>query len=408
MKKQLKIIWEKIKRGIWPFWSDDVQGAAVYYEDTGDLMGTVTEVIRNANGEVSGYRVRHDETGMVTSLSSEALQRTKRGLLFVPVWYSEALSLVKELEYASRHPGLRDVVAGAALTDNEMHDVATSDSELQHKIAHAQQVRRSLGQQLQQLEGKRREVREHLMELSERRLLQDISRRRFAEAIMDARRRAHILDLNMERCSDLLVRFDNIPFLPPQISPPETTQPEEDIMPLKDIMHNIPINVAVMDEEGIIRSVNEQFTQNLRYRPDEVKGKPLAALVVEGKQELTEVCHDGDSTACDVDFTIQDGRGNERYMFGRAMPVTDNGQGQVTALAFQEKMEESDAFRKMLTNQISHEFFNPLCIAQGYLYLLEEGKYGTLTPGQQRQVRSIAKNLKRIEHLVKQTVHVKP
>ncbi len=413
MKKQLKIYVEKIKQLIWPFWSSDPTGLPVYYEDTGDRMGTVTSVTRDASGEPSGYRVRHDDTGTVVTLSPGHLERTKRGLLFIPLWYVEGLELVRELEYAARHPALQDVVAGAGLVDSELHDVASVHPELREKIAHARQAQASLDQQRRELQRKRRDVRERLMELSEQRLLQDISRRTFAEAVTRARRRARILDYSMERCSDLLARLDAIPFLPDHTSPPETPepeepeQPEEDITPLRDIMHNIPISVAVMDREGVIRSVNEQFTDTLHYPPETVTGQPLTTLVVEGTPEFRAACSDGD-TPRDVEFTVQDGRGRERHMFGRAMQVTDNGHGPVVALAFQEKIEESDEFRKLLSTQISHEFFNPLCIAQGYLYLLEEGKYGSLTQEQQRQIRSVGKNLKRIEHLVKQTVQVEP
>lgn len=404
--KKLKMHVKKIKQIIWPFWGNDGEGAPVYYEDTGDRMGTVMEVIRDANGEPSGYRVRHDETGTVATLSAHNLERTNRGFLFVPLWYVEARDLVRELEYASRHPALQDIVSGATLTHSDLSRATSLDSELQQKIDHARQVRQALRQQMKELEQKRREVREHLMRLSELRLLQEMSRREFAEAVMDARRQTHILEFNIKRCSEVLTRLDSLPFLPRQMPPPDTFGSQEDITPLKNIMHNIPINVAVIDQRGIILSVNEQFTKNMHYEPEDVKGKPLSVLMVTESQHLTDLCRNG--TAQDVDFTMKDGRGKERHMFGRIMPVTDNGHEMVMALAFQEKIEESDEFRKLLTNQISHEFFNPLCIAQGYLYLLEEGKYGSLTPEQQRQIRSIAKNLKRIENLVKQTVNVKP
>ncbi len=109
----------------------------------------------------------------------------------------------------------------------------------------------------------------------------------------------------------------------------------------------------------------------------------------------------------DMEFTFTDGRGKKRKMFGRQLKIRNGGDG-INVIAFQEKLEEGEEFRKIFAKQISHEFFNPLCIAQGYLYLLEEGKYGELTEKQRQQVKSISQSLNRIEVLVKETLKVKP
>ena len=95
-------------------------------------------------------------------------------------------------------------------------------------------------------------------------------------------------------------------------------------------------------------------------------------------------------------------------MFGRYLNMKNGTEERIGILAFQEKLEEGEEFRKMFAKQISHEFFNPLCIAQGYIYLLEEGKYGKLSDQQKKQINAISKSLSRIEKLVKETIKVKP
>jgi signal transduction histidine kinase len=68
------------------------------------------------------------------------------------------------------------------------------------------------------------------------------------------------------------------------------------------------------------------------------------------------------------------------------------------------KLSDEEIFRQRFTKYMSHEFFNPLCIAQGYLYLLEGGRYGKLTDEQRKQIQSISQNLKRIERLVRDSI----
>lgn len=52
-----------------------------------------------------------------------------------------------------------------------------------------------------------------------------------------------------------------------------------------------------------------------------------------------------------------------------------------------EKLGRIEEYRKNFVKQICHEFFNPLCIAQGYLHLLGDEKYGKLTPSTEKANR---------------------
>jgi len=261
-------------------------------------------------------------------------------------------------------------------------------------------VKDSINKRLRDLEERRAEVRKKLMMLSEKRLLDEIGRREFAQSVIGARRDAKILDMNVRRCRELLIRLENIPFLPKETIPLRKEKPEE-ILPLKELMDNIPINMAVIDNDGKILDVNEHFRASMKYSDDEVKGRMIKEFMENGGLDFNNYGQN------DVEFTFVDGDGNKKKMFGRYVGVME-GTEYVNVLAFQEKIEDGEEFRKIFAKQISHEFFNPLCIAQGYLYLLEEGKYGELTEKQKKQVESISHSLKRIENLVKETIKVRP
>lgn len=400
MMGKLKILWEKFKRVVWPFWGDDRSGTVAYFEDTGEEMGVVKKVIRDSNGKVAGYEIEDVKTGKIISMSKDSFDVTGRGLVFVPLWYSEAREMIEEMELKAKMPELGDIISEGGLSRGEVGEIAKAHPELGRYIQNADMVRNSLKRRLEDLESRRVEIRKKLMVLSEKRLLDEIGRREFAQLVVGARRDAKIIDMNMRRCRELLIRLESIPFIPREVSLPSGNEGREEILPLKKVMDNIPINVVVVGIDGKILSVNEHFISNMKYSADEVRGRMLSDFVGE------PIDFSGDEEQ-DIEFTFVDRNGNKRKMFGRYAGVME-GNEYVNVLAFQESAAEGEEFRKMFAKQISHEFFNPLCIAQGYLYLLEEGKYGQLTEKQRKQVESISQSLKRIENLVKETIKVRP
>jgi len=400
MMGKLKILLEKLKKLVWPFWGDDKTGSIAYFEDTGEEMGIVKRVIRDTNGKVAGYEIEDVKTGKTISMSKSSFDITERGLVFVPLWYSEAREFIEEMELKAKMPELSDIISESELSKREIGEIARSHPELGNYIKNAIVVKDSINKRLRDLEERRAEVRKKLMMLSEKRLLDEIGRREFAQSVVGARRDAKILDMNVRRCRELLIRLENIPFLPKETIPLRKEKPEE-ILPLKELMDNIPINMAVIDNDGKILDVNEHFRASMKYSDDEVKGRMINEFMENGGLEFNNYGQN------DVEFTFVDGDGNKKKMFGRYVGVME-GTEYVNVLAFQEKIEDGEEFRKIFAKQISHEFFNPLCIAQGYLYLLEEGKYGELTEKQKKQVESISHSLKRIENLVKETIKVRP
>ena len=401
MKGKLKVMWEKIKRFVWPFWGDDRTGSMAYFEDTGEEMGVVKKTIRDSNGNVAGYEIEDVKSGKVIQMSKNSFEVTDRGLVFVPLWHSEAKGFIEEMELKTKMPEMGDILSGG-LSGAEIGEVVKAHPEMGKYMENAESLMKSLQKRLGELEGKRIDVRKNLMILSEKRLLGEIDRREFAQNVTAARRNAHILDINIRRCRELIIRMENIPFIKRRVQI-ATPKGHDEIPALKELMNDIPINVAVIDNSGKILSVNEQFTKNLAYGREEIRGRNLDELVENGNSwEMMDT-----NGHKDVDFTFTDGRGNKRKMFGRYLKIKNGGE-EINVVAFQEKLEEGEEFRKILAKQISHEFFNPLCIAQGYLYLLDEGKYGELTEKQRKQIKSISQSLNRIEVLVKETLKVKP
>ncbi len=400
MMGKLKILLEKLKKLVWPFWGDDKTGSIAYFEDTGEEMGIVKRVIRDTNGKVAGYEIEDVKTGKTISMSKSSFDITERGLVFVPLWYSEAREFIEEMELKAKMPELSDIISESELSKREIGEIARSHPELGNYIKNAIVVKDSINKRLRDLEERRAEIRKKLMMLSEKRLLDEIGRREFAQSVIGARRDAKILDMNVRRCRELLIRLENIPFLPKETIPLRKEKPEE-ILPLKELMDNIPINMAVIDNDGKILDVNEHFRASMKYSDDEVKGRMINEFMENGGLDFNNYGQN------DVEFTFVDGDGNKKKMFGRYVGVME-GTEYVNVLAFQEKIEDGEEFRKIFAKQVSHEFFNPLCIAQGYLYLLEEGKYGELTEKQKKQVESISHSLKRIENLVKETIKVRP
>ncbi len=397
MMKKIKIIGEKLKKIIWPFWSKDAVGKPVYFEDNGEEMGIVRKILRNSNGDIIGYEVEETKSGKVMQFPYSSFENDERGLIFIPLWYSEAKEFIEEIELKMKMPELQDILNMGALSKREVSSVAISNPEMRRYVESAHAFRKSLEKRLKEIEMERLEIRKHLMDVSEKRLLNEIGRREFAKEVLEGRRKSRILEINMQRCKELIIRFDSIPFIAKPIEVGERKMPV-----LKDIMDNIPVNVVVTDRDKNIVSVNEYFLKNLHYMPDKIKDRKIDDFIQNGGFYEIE-----SNEGKDVEFSFIDGNGKARKMFGKYLTMENEG-AEISILAFQEKLEEGEEFRKMLAKQISHEFFNPLCIAQGYIYLLEEGKYGKLNEQQKRQIDAISKSLSRIENLVKETIKVKP
>ncbi len=374
-----------------------MMGMPVYFEDTGEKVGEVRRVIKSSMGDIVGYEIK-DENGKIIYFPSDAFERHRRGLIFAPLWYSEGLKIVAELEAKAKMPDVHDFIVHREERD-ELYDIISSrHPEISRYVEEVLLLKESLMERVNDLETRMVKLRREMVELSGKRLMKEIGRKEFAERIIEARREMNITEVSIRRCRELLMRIDSIPFLPHYL-------PRDEIVSIKKILSNIPVSMVVLDEDGVIKGINEHVESNFGYRLHEMKGKKFSDFVVMGDRddimEANEKIFRG-SEAEEVEFEFIDAYGIHHLLYGRMTGMSSNGR-KICILALQSR-EEEKSLKKIFSERVAHLFLNPLSIAQGYLHLLNEERYGGLTEEQRRQIKAIERSLGRIEKLVKETI----
>ena len=156
---------------------------------------------------------------------------------------------------------------------------------------------------------------------------------------------------------------------------------------------------------GGIGGITEHVEKNFGYGIHEMKGRKFTDFVVARDRDAIEEANKrifSESDAEEVEFEFIDSYGIHHLLYGRFTGMSDGGK-RISILAFQSR-EEEKSLKKIFSERVAHLFLNPLSIAQGYLHLLDEERYGDLTEEQKRQIRAIEKSLGRIEKLVKDTI----
>ncbi|MCD6513222.1 MAG: PAS domain S-box protein [Thermoplasmata archaeon] len=371
-----------------------LEGMPVYFEDTGERVGVVKRIIRNEAGVVVGYEI--DSDGEELYFPSDAFEKTKRGLIMTPLWYSEGIKLVKELELKAKNPDIHEMLVYGEEREKIYENVLEKYPGIRKYIEEVLLLKESLIERLNDLELKRVNLRKEMVDLSGKRLLKEIGRKEFSEKIIEARREMNIVEIGIKRCRELLLRIDAIPFLPKSLG-----EAEKSIMWIKKFMKDIPVNIVILDDSGKIKSINETFQKNFGYSAEMINGMHFSELMVDGDREkvremIEEVIVSGDR---EEEFEFVDKYGIKYPMYSRMIRMDEN-----TNIVVMQPAEEKEVMEKIFSEKIAHLFFNPLSIAQGYIYLLSEEKYGALTPEQKKQIEAVKNSLERIENILKETI----
>lgn len=405
---KIKGLLVSIKRRIVSFFKDRkkfrerIVGLPVYFEDTGEKIGIVENVLLNNLGDEIGYEIK-DSTGRILYFPSDAFEKSKRGLIFAPLWYSEGLKLVNDLEAKTKIPDIHDILLHEEDKDVLYENISSRHPEIKEYAEEILNLKESLIKRLNDLEIRTIKLRKELVELSGKRLLKEISRKEFAEKVIESRREMNIMEIGMKRCRELLLRIEKIPFLPKSIA-----KEEKEIAAIRNMLKNIPINIVILDENARVIGGNEHIKENFGYMLNEMKNREFTEFVVSGDRkkikEANEEIFSGQEAA-EAEFEFIDKYGIHHALYGRFIGMGSSDK-RISVFAFHTKEEENE-FKKIFSEKVAHLFFNPLSIAQGYLHLLSEEKYGKLSLEQKSQVERIEKSLRRIEKLVEETIKLK-
>jgi len=386
------------------FWfrkRERITGLPVYFEDTGERVGVVKRVIRNSLGEEIGYEIE-DESGKVIYFPSDAFEKNKRGLIFAPLWYSEGLKLITELEAKTKMPDIHELILEGGLGKEEMYRIIVKKyPEIRKYVEETLLLKESLMSRINDLETRILKLRKELVDLSGKRLLKEIGRKEFAEKVIEARRETRIAEIGIKRCRELLFRIDKIPFLPRKM--------EEEVINIRKFLHNIPVGIVILDENCRVVGANEHVESKFGYHTDEIVGKHFTEFVVAKDRDKVvdaneRVMERNESE--EIEFEFIDGYGVHHILSGRLTGMSERGK-RISVLVLQSK-EEAKELRRIFSERVAHLFLNPLSIAEGYLHLLNEEEYGRLNEEQRKYLSAIEKSLGRIEKLVKETIKLQP
>ncbi len=196
------------------FLNKDMKGKPVYLEDTGEKLGIVFETIIDEDKNIIGYKIKDKESDAVLSFTLDNFDYNKNGLIFIPGWYNNALSIIQKLEFKDKiSPELTALLSDDAVTNEELYDIFVKhDNDMVNYIDDAKSLREMLSNRLKILQKQRISLKDDLMDLTEKRLIKDIDRKEFSEDVTNHRRKVNILDLNIKKCKDLIKRLDNTSF----------------------------------------------------------------------------------------------------------------------------------------------------------------------------------------------------
>lgn len=192
----------------------DMKGKPVFLEDTGEKLGTVQDTIYDKDNNLTGYKIKDKRSDSVLSFPVEQFDFNKDGLIFIPGWYNNALRIIEKLEFKDKiSPELTALISDDELSNEELYEIFIKhDNEMVQYIDDAKSIKEMLTGRLKVLEKQRIALKDDLMDLTEKRLIKDIDRRKFSEDVMIHRRKVNVLDVNINKCRELINRLDKTSF----------------------------------------------------------------------------------------------------------------------------------------------------------------------------------------------------
>lgn len=204
--------WTATKRRA--FAQRDMKGKHVYLEDTGEKIGIVFDAVHDAENNLIGYKIKDSKSETILSFPLDQFDEDKNGLIFIPSWYMRGMKTIEKLEFKDRiTPELIWLIKDNTVSTEELYKIFIKhDDKIVNYIEEAVALRDLVNNRLKILEKERMNLKQTLMDLTEKRLIKDIDRRQFSEIVMEHRRKVNIVDINIKKCKDLLTRLEHTSF----------------------------------------------------------------------------------------------------------------------------------------------------------------------------------------------------
>jgi len=248
----------------------DMKGKPVYLEDTGEKLGTVFDMMYDADNNHIGYKIKDKRTDSVLSFPIEQFDVAKDGLIFIQGWYTTAIKTIEQLEFKENvSPELTTLISDDAISNEELYNIFVKhDDQMANYIEDAIALKKLLKQRLDVLERQRLALKDDLMNLTEKRLIKDIDRREFSEDVIKHRKKVNVLDVNITKCKDLLNRLDKTSF--GKLSLPISKNIEKTEL-VEKAPKNTPSNLPSLEKENNNIIFNEEIENPYKLKYDNIK-----------------------------------------------------------------------------------------------------------------------------------------
>lgn len=187
------------------------QGAPVYLQDTGNQIATVLDEIHDIKNQLHLLKIQETETKNIIQIPATHFDQQSNGLIYIPTWYTKGKQLIDNLNFYDRmNPELKLLISDENNSIQELYETfIQEDHELLHQLQKTSTTHKMLNTRLTLLKKERTNIKQHILDLVEQRLIKDIPRKQFAETIQTQRDKANLLDLQITRCTQLIQQLNH-------------------------------------------------------------------------------------------------------------------------------------------------------------------------------------------------------
>jgi hypothetical protein len=190
-----------------------IVGREAYLEESGELLGIVTEEVLSGEGKPLGYRIADKETATAIYIPIEQAVVTRRGIIVQPLWYVEAKRFIRKLELQeSLVPGIREF--SKSTKDDLIEFLTKHDPSFVSVVEETLGLKNTLQAKLEFFETQAKNVREEIIKETSIQLARGKPRKEFASKMNTLRKRIKIIEANIDKCKELTLRLESSPFLP--------------------------------------------------------------------------------------------------------------------------------------------------------------------------------------------------